>query len=60
MKIKIEKNADVLNSYWLIKDENDKEIMSYCRETSQTDERTGGYTYQELLEKIKKHKEWEL
>ena len=59
MKITIEKHTDLFGYFWLIKDENNKEIMSYCREVD-LENREGGYTYEELLEKIKKHKEWNL
>ena len=60
-KITIEKFTDPLGDYWLIKDENGKEIMSYLREVSQTKEdRSGGYTYEELMEKRKTHEDWQL
>jgi len=60
-KVKIEKITDITGYYWLIKDENNNEIMSYCREINQNGKnRQGGYTYSELLEEIKTHKEWEI
>ena len=62
-KITIKKVQDITGNYWLILNEEGNEIFSYCRETALTNKakRSGGYTYQEVIEHIKKvHPEWEL
>ena len=63
MKIIIKKWEDVTGYYWLILDKNSgNELYSYCREIAQTegDEKSGGYTWKEISEKVREHKEWEL
>lgn len=62
MKVIIKKIQDVTGDYWAILNENGIEIFSYCRETAlyDGDEKSGGYTYGEVKELIKRnHPEWD-
>ena len=62
MKITIEKFTDLIGYHWIIRDKKGREIRFYAREVSQIKEdREGGFTYQELLAKIKEqHSDWEI